>query len=141
LQNLGFLLELRYYTQGGSPLLLALPFLLFISLPIFSDNCEKPKNDFDGLYCLNKIYVTADKELNDSYKKLVSKLEPSMKITLRDGQRKWMESRNSECSWKDERGFYVNMQCATDKTVERRNFLDDRYRECVAVGCQAGKLN
>ena len=127
--------------MGGSPLILVIPFLLLFSLSISADNCEKPKNDFDGLYCLNKIYITADKELNDSYKKHVSKLEPSMKITLRDGQRKWMESRNSECSWKDERGFYVNMQCATDKTVERRNFLDDRYRECVAVGCQIGKLN
>ncbi len=119
---------------------LLLLILLLISFPVISDNCEKPKNDFDGLYCLNKIYVTADKELNDSYKKLVSKLDPTMKTSLRDSQRKWMETRNAECSWKDERGFYVNMQCATDKTVERKNFLDDRFRECIAVGCQAGKL-
>ncbi len=115
---------------------------LFLNvIQLSADNCENPKNDFDGLYCLNKLYVVADKDLNDSYKKLVGKLDASMKNSLKISQRKWIESRNNECSWKDERGFYVNMQCATNKTVERKNFLDERIRECSASGCQAGKLS
>ena len=30
--------------------------------------CDRPKNDFDGRYCLPKIYQEADKELNSNYK-------------------------------------------------------------------------
>ena len=122
-------------------LIIYLFLLFYVVIPLSADNCENPKNDFDGLYCLNKLYVVADKDLNDSYKKLVGKLDSSMKNTLKISQRRWIESRNNECSWKDERGFYVNMQCATNKTVDRKNFLDERIRECIASGCQAGKLS
>ena len=36
--------------------------------------CDKPQKDFDGLYCLNKVYQEADKELNDNYGKLAREL-------------------------------------------------------------------
>ena len=29
--------------------------------------CDHPANDFDGLYCLNKIYQQADHDLNGAY--------------------------------------------------------------------------
>ena len=25
-------------------------------------NCDQPRDDFDGLYCLNKVYLEADKD-------------------------------------------------------------------------------
>ena len=37
--------------------------------------CDKPKSDFDGLYCLNKVYQEADKELNTNYQALSPKLD------------------------------------------------------------------
>lgn len=37
--------------------------------------CDTPRDDFDDLYCLNKVYLEADKELNENYKKLNSKLD------------------------------------------------------------------
>lgn len=36
----------------------------FASFAQANPACDNPKNDFDGLYCLNKIYQEADKELN-----------------------------------------------------------------------------
>lgn len=35
------------------------------SLSYSNSACDAPKNDFDGLYCLNKVYQEADKELNE----------------------------------------------------------------------------
>jgi uncharacterized protein YecT (DUF1311 family) len=105
-----------------------------------NSSCDKPTNDFDGLYCLNKVYIEADKELNDNYKKLVSKLDVSGKSALKSGQLSWIRDRNSNCSKNESDGFYVNLNCATDKTISRAQFLQDRVRECASAGCQNSKL-
>lgn len=102
--------------------------------------CDTPKNDFDGLYCLDKVYLEADKELNDAYKKLKDKLDNSGKEALKTGQLVWIEARNNQCSYHDARGFFVNLDCATKTTVERLRFLQDRVRECASAGCQNSKL-
>ena len=47
--------------------------------------CDTPRNDFDGLYCLNKVYQEADKELNANYKKLSAQLDASGKQKRRLG--------------------------------------------------------
>jgi uncharacterized protein YecT (DUF1311 family) len=44
-----------------------------------NSNCDKPRNDFDGLYCLNKVYIEADKELNENYGKLRGLLDDAGK--------------------------------------------------------------
>lgn len=103
-------------------------------------NCDKPRNDFDGLYCLNKVYLEADRELNENYKKLMAKLDDEGKATLRNTQRTWIEQRNADCSRREDDRFFVNMRCATDTTIDRSNFLQDRYRECVSSGCRNSKL-
>jgi uncharacterized protein YecT (DUF1311 family) len=105
-----------------------------------NSSCDKPTNDFDGLYCLNKVYIEADKELNENYKKLVSKLDTSGKSALKTGQLAWIRERNSSCSKNESDGFYVNLNCATDKTISRAQFLQDRVRECTSAGCQNSKL-
>jgi uncharacterized protein YecT (DUF1311 family) len=115
--------------------------LLAISCATAADSaCDHPQNNFDGLYCMNKVYLQADKELNEAYGKLAKKLDAGAKKSLKTGQLKWMEDRNGSCSFSDEKGFYVNMQCATDKTVTRVQFLNDRLRECESTGCQTDKL-
>ena len=116
--------------------------LLFCSSSMAFANsaCDIPKNDFDGLYCLNKVYQEADKELNENYKKLSSKLDGEGKKILKSGQFSWIEERNSNCSKRDATGFFINLECATNTTIERSQFLQDRIRECSSSGCQNSKL-
>ena len=122
-------------------LIIALLCLLPLSLTAAqSSNCDRPRNDFDGLYCLNKVYQEADKELNANYKKLAAQLDAGGKQKLKSGQLSWISERNERCSKKDRSGFYVNLDCATKTTIERAQFLQDRARECVSAGCQNSKL-
>ena len=102
--------------------------------------CDKPVNDFDGLYCLNKVYQEADKELNKNYKKLNEKLDDAGRKVLKAGQLAWMRERNQNCSRHEGEQFYVNLDCAADTTISRSQFLQDRLRECLSSGCQNSKL-
>jgi uncharacterized protein YecT (DUF1311 family) len=102
--------------------------------------CDKPKKDFDGLYCLNKVYQEADNELNSTYGKLAGKLDADGKKRLKTGQLQWIDERNNNCSRREGSAFYVNLECATDTTIKRSQFLQDRMRECVSAGCQNSKL-
>ncbi|MBI3561932.1 MAG: DUF1311 domain-containing protein [Gammaproteobacteria bacterium] len=114
---------------------------LLISTAAFANSaCDKPKDDFDGLYCLNKVYSEADAELNENYKKLVAKLDSTGKTRLKKRQLAWIEHRNTSCSKHDADGFFVNLNCATTETIKRAQLLQDRYRECVSSGCQNSKL-
>lgn len=120
---------------------LVLAIFLCSSTVAFADSaCDKPRDDFDGLYCLNKVYLEADKELNENYKKLTAKLDQEGKSTLKNTQLSWIEERNAECSRRENQKFFVNLSCATDMTIRRAQFLQDRYRECVSSGCQNSKL-
>lgn len=102
--------------------------------------CDKPRNDFDGLYCLNKVYQEADKELNENYKQLNEKLDDAGRKVLKAGQLAWMRERNQNCSRHEGEQFYVNLDCAADTTINRSQFLQDRLRECLSSGCQNSKL-
>ncbi|NTV09928.1 MAG: DUF1311 domain-containing protein [Zoogloea sp.] len=112
----------------------------FSGVAFANSACDKPRDDFDGLYCLNKVYHEADAELNVNYKKLVTKLDASGAAALKKGQLAWMEQRNANCSKREADGFFVNLGCATKQTINRAQFLQDRYRECVSSGCQNSKL-
>ena len=126
----------------NKPLLLLLSALsLSFSAGAFANSaCDKPRNDFDDLYCLNKVYLEADKELNKNYGELVRMLDADGKKALKSGQLAWIRSRNEECSYSNAKGFYVNLVCATDTTVERGRFVSDRLRECKSAGCMNSKL-
>src|SRR3954471_10117454 len=92
--------------------------LLCISGSAFANSaCDKPKNDFDGLYCLNKVYQEADKELNENYKKLSAQLDNDGKKALKTGQLSWIQNRNDHCSKRESTGFYVNLECAAGTTI------------------------
>ncbi|TDR82856.1 lysozyme inhibitor LprI family protein [Paludibacterium purpuratum] len=102
--------------------------------------CDKPKNDFDGLYCLNKVYQQADKDLGTTYGELHNRLDADGKKMLKTGELAWMRERNGNCSYSDQRGFYVNLDCATRMTTDRLQFLQARLRECQSAGCMNSKL-
>lgn len=115
--------------------------LLSLSGAAFANSaCDTPKNDFDGLYCLNKVYQEADKELNENYKSLSPKLDANGKKALKSGQLAWIKERDSSCSRREGSAFYVNLECATNTTIKRSQFLQDRLRECASSGCQNSKL-
>ncbi|MGE0083658.1 MAG: lysozyme inhibitor LprI family protein [Desulfococcaceae bacterium] len=117
----------------------AMVLCMLASAAVYAD-CENPRDDFDDLYCLNKIYVQADADLNEAYKKLVGKLDNQGRNILKKSQNVWIRERNSRCSFRDERGFFINIKCATNMTIERTNFLNDRHRECISSGCLNSKL-
>ena len=120
----------------------------FIALALFAVSggafansaCDRVTNDFDGLYCLNKVYQQADVDLNAAYQSLNGKLDAAGKSMLKTGQLAWMRERNDECSLRKDDGFYVDLDCATRTTIERTRFLQDRVRECVSSGCRNSRL-
>jgi uncharacterized protein YecT (DUF1311 family) len=103
-------------------------------------NCDKPRDDFDGLYCLNKVYVETDAELNQAYGELARQLPADARPKLKAGQLAWIEARNSQCSRRMDGGFFVNLNCATRTTRERLQFIQERARECKSSGCQPSRL-
>lgn len=122
------------------------PILLFGALALAAaptlaqQNCDKPRDDFDGLYCLNKVYVETDAELNRAYKELMGKLPNDARTRLKQTQIAWIDQRNGSCSRKIDSGFFVNLSCATRTTRERLEFILERTRECKSSGCQPSKL-
>jgi uncharacterized protein YecT (DUF1311 family) len=121
--------------------LASLVFLTAVSLSAQAQqNCDKPRDDFDGLYCLNKVYLETDAELNAVYKELVGKLPNEGRARLKTAQLAWIEGRNSACSRRMDTGFFVNLRCATNQTRERLQVLQERVRECNSSGCQPSKL-
>ncbi|MDH5301901.1 MAG: lysozyme inhibitor LprI family protein [Gammaproteobacteria bacterium] len=112
----------------------------FLSASALADNCDKPRDDFDGLYCLNRVYQEADNELNQEYKSLRSYLSESEKSALKSRQVSWIKSRNEQCSFRKDGMFFVSLSCTTSMTVDRTNVLRDRIRECKSTGCQSSKL-
>jgi uncharacterized protein YecT (DUF1311 family) len=46
-------------------------------------DCTKTTSDYDVVYCGTKLYLQADKELNDIYQKLVGKLNTDGKQRLK----------------------------------------------------------
>lgn len=115
--------------------------LLLTTAPLQStataqNSCNYPVGTFDQVYCVNKVTLQADTEMNTTYQKLLKKLSPSAQQSLRQTQRAWMAKRDRDCV----DGYTVYVNCTHDMTVSRLNFLNDRLRECNAAGCQPNKL-
>ena len=114
--------------------------LLAPGLAFSQQNCDRPRDSFDGLYCLNKVYLQTDAELNQIYGELAAKLSQADRTTLKGRQLEWIEERNTSCSRKMDNGFFVNLKCATNTTKQRLEVLGERLRECKSSGCQPSKL-
>ena len=120
--------------------ILALLALLASGSAFANSACDKVTNDFDGLYCLNKVFQQADVDLNVAYKQLVGHLDADGRAVLRKHQLQWMAERNVSCSMRKDGAFYVDLDCATRVTIDRTRFLQDRVRECVSAGCMNSRL-
>lgn len=132
---------LKYSVRKTTLALLTSAAFMIPMLSWGAENCDNPNNDFDSLYCLTKVYLQADKELNNSYNKLSKQLNKKQKSMLKRGQLAWIRDRDDRCSYHDdENGFFVNMGCATRTTTSRVNFLNERVRECNAGSCRDSRL-
>lgn len=102
----------------------------------FADNCENARNTYDDVYCTNKLYASADTELNKNYQTLRGKLSMSQKDILKKSQLAWIRERDAECT--TETG--IDVQCRLSTTQERNNWLRERLRECQTIGCKTNTL-
>ncbi|MBD9675130.1 DUF1311 domain-containing protein [Pseudomonas sp. PDM18] len=102
--------------------------------------CEKPRNAFDSVYCLSTEYAQVDRELNNEFGTLRKMLNDGQKAALKKSQIAWIKDRDAQCSYERDGGYFVNLQCAVDKTNERLVVLRERERECQSTGCVDGKL-
>ena len=105
-----------------------------------AESCDVPKTGFDNVYCFAKVFMDLDRQLNDNYRALMTRLDPTQKQNLRDGQRQWMSKRDAACYRDEDNSNYVDITCALSTTRKRIQFLSDRLAECRATGCSVRKL-
>ncbi|OTG90070.1 lysozyme inhibitor LprI family protein [Acinetobacter sp. ANC 3813] len=104
---------------------------------LLADNCEQARNTYDDVYCTNKLYASAEAELNKNYQLLRGKLSENQKKILKKSQLAWIHERDAQCT--TDTG--IDVSCRLSTTQERNNWLRERLRECVAIGCKTNMLN
>ena len=96
------------------------------------DGCAHPRSSYDATYCMCKLFVESDKELNEVYKELSSTIKPDQKKKLVQVQRKWLKFRDSSC----ESSGTINVDCNYKVNKARTDALRDRLRECKTGHCR-----
>jgi uncharacterized protein YecT (DUF1311 family) len=104
-----------------------------------ADNCDKVRNTYDDIYCTNKIYASADADLNKNYQQLRHQLNETQQKILKKSQLAWIHHRDAECT--DDQKNSVSVQCRLTTTQERNHWLEERLRECQTVGCKTTRLS
>lgn len=109
---------------------------LLISSFALANNCENARNTYDDVYCSDKIFASADADLNKNYQALRAQLDTNQKTVLKKSQLAWIRKRDSNCS--SESAVYV--RCSLEETQQRNAWLVERIRECNTVGCKSNRL-
>ena len=110
---------------------------LAFSTIVLADNCDQTRNTFDDIYCVNKLYASADGELNKNYQSLRDHLNAQQKKVLKRSQVAWIKDRDQTCT----DGSTVDVACRLEQTQQRNNWLRERIRECKTIGCKTSALN
>lgn len=96
-------------------LMVAVVWTMVWSSVTYADNCDQARNTYDDIYCTNKVYASADAELNKNYQLLRAKLNSNQKAILKTSQLSWIRERN--------------------------HWLRERVRECTTIGCKTSALH
>lgn len=97
-----------------------------------TQQCAKYHSSYDQTYCIAKLFLASDNELNDVYKKLKERLKGDSQKGLVQVQRDWIKHRNGAC----EGGTgSIDVDCNYRVNRERTNYLRDRLRECETGSC------
>jgi len=107
-------------------------FMLMSNLAHADGECDKYKTSYDKTYCMAKIFMEADKELNTVYSELRGVLKDDLKKQLTETQRAWLKYRDSSC----EQSGSIDVSCNYKVNKERTDYLRDRLRECKAGTCR-----
>jgi len=73
---------------------------------VYADNCDTTRNTYDDIYCTNKIYASADADLNKNYQALRAKLNATQRNTLKKSQLAWIRQRDAECTDSNRNSVY-----------------------------------
>ena len=102
-----------------------------------ADACDHYKTSYDRTYCMSKLFVESDKELNTVYKELTATLSGKTRQGLVQTQRQWMSYRDNSCE--PESGT-INVDCNYRVNREHTEYLRDRLRECKTGNCRADMI-
>lgn len=111
--------------------------ILILSGFAYADNCDNARNTYDDIYCTNKVYASADAELNKNYQALRAKLNASQKNILKKSQLDWIRERDDQCTT----STGVDVSCRLQTTQQRNSWLTERLRECKTIGCKTSALH
>ena len=100
--------------------------MLLISSSSFAD-CKKPMSQWEMNECASLEYKEVDKELNDVYKQLMSKLNASEKEKLKIEQRKWIVFRDGSAreSISDISGTMTSGIYSSSLTQKKKNRIKE----------------
>ncbi len=105
-------------------------FMQLRNTAVYADNCDTTRNTYDDIYCTNKIYASADADLNKNYQALRAKLNTAQRSTLKKSQLAWIRQRDAECT--DSNRNSVDVQCRL-QTTQERNHGYKKILECQTV--------
>lgn len=94
--------------------------------------CDKYSGTYDRTYCLSKLFVDSDAELNVVYKELRDLLNDSGKKALKNAEVKWLKYRTDRCETSP---GTIDVRCSYEVNVDRTNYLRERARECRSSKC------
>lgn len=101
--------------------------LMTSSVLLAAGECDKYVTPYDKTYCMGKLFVESDNELNVVYAELRKILNPQLKKNLTETQREWIKYRDNACQ--NQPGT-INVDCNYRVNKERTEYLRDRLREC-----------
>jgi len=107
-------------------------FIFSIGVVFAGDECQNPKTSYDRTYCMAKLFMESDNELNAVYKELKSSLKKDLQQKLTEVQREWIKYRDGAC----ESSGTIDVKCNYDVNRARTEFLRDRLRECKTGHCR-----
>jgi uncharacterized protein YecT (DUF1311 family) len=94
--------------------------------------CDRYTTSYDKTYCMAKLFVESDKDLNEVYGALSKVIGEPVRLQLRDTQRTWIKYRDHACESKGT----IDVQCNYRVNHDRANYLRDRLLECKAGACR-----
>ncbi|HCX81595.1 MAG TPA: hypothetical protein DHV01_08310 [Rhodoferax sp.] len=102
-----------------------------------TDSCNKFKTSYDKTYCVAKLFLESDNELNMVYTELRKPLKDNVKQQLTETQRDWIKYRNAAC----ESSGSIDVGCNYKVNRERTEYLRDRARECKTGNCNDAAIS
>lgn len=119
-------------------LVFAVGAMLFSSqAALASGECDKYSTRYDNTYCMCKLFIESDNELNTVYKDLRKIIPESARNQLTSVQREWMRHRDEACQ---PQPGTIAVDCNYKLNRERAKYLRDRLNECKTGACQNDKI-